>query len=232
MIGFYNYTVILTYASLLSAGLGIMVSLQGEGHPYAGTFFLLFCGLCDAFDGKVARMKKDRSEEECKFGIQIDSLCDLVSFGVLPAVIGAALMWKSDVADIPKLHTGRDGFVIPAICILILVTYILVAMIRLAYFNVMEEKRQAEEGGIRKVYEGLPVTSAALIFPLIMLLQFLTPKDLTALYFAGLVIVGGLFVSKISVKKPDSKGLCRLIAIGAVEFLLMLGYLIYKKIVG
>lgn len=232
MIGFYNYTVILTYASLLSAGLGIMVSLQGEGHPYAGTFFLLFCGLCDAFDGKVARMKKDRSEEECKFGIQIDSLCDLVSFGVLPAVIGAALMWKSDVADIPKLHTGRDGFVIPAICILILVTYILVAMIRLAYFNVMEEKRQVEEGGVRKVYEGLPVTSAALIFPLIMLLQFLTPKDLTALYFAGLVVVGGLFVSKISVKKPDSKGLCRLIAIGAVEFLLMLGYLIYKKIVG
>lgn len=232
MIGFYNYTVILTYASLLSAGLGILVSLQGEGHPYAGTFFLLFCGLCDAFDGKVARMKKDRSEDECKFGIQIDSLCDLVSFGVLPAVIGAALMWKSDVADIPKLHTGTDGFVIPGICIVIMVTYILVAMIRLAYFNVMEEKRQSEEGGVRKVYEGLPVTSAALIFPLIMLLQFLTPKDLTALYFAGLVVVGALFVSKISVKKPDSKGLCRLIMIGAIEFLLMLGYLIYKKFVG
>jgi len=232
MIGFYNYTVILTYASLLSAGLGILVSLQGEGHPYAGTFFLLFCGLCDAFDGKVARMKKDRSEEECKFGIQIDSLCDLVSFGVLPAVIGAALMWKSDIADIPKLHTGTDGFVTPALCIIIMVTYILVAMIRLAYFNVMEEKRQSEEGGVRKVYEGLPVTSAALIFPLIMLLQFLTPKDLTALYFAGLVVVGALFVSKISVKKPDNKGLCRLIIIGAIEFLLLIGYLVYKKFMG
>lgn len=232
MIGFYNYTVILTYASLLSAGLGIIISLQGEGHPYVGTFFLLFCGLCDAFDGKVARMKKDRSEEECKFGIQIDSLCDLVSFGVLPACIGASLMRKSEVADIQKLHIGNDGFVIPAICVMILVTYILVAMIRLAYFNVMEEKRQVEEGGVRKVYEGLPVTSAALIFPLIMLLQFLTPKDLTALYFAGLVVVGGLFISRISVKKPDNRGLCRLIAIGAVEFLLMVGYLIYKKLTG
>ena len=232
MIGFYNYTVILTYASLLSAGLGIFISLQGEGHPYAGTFFLLFCGLCDAFDGKVARMKKDRSPEECAFGIQIDSLCDLVSFGVLPACIGEALIWKSDIADIPKIHTGKDGFVIPLICIVILVTYVLCAMIRLAYFNVMEEKRQKEEGGVRKVYEGLPVTSAALVFPLIMLLQFLTPKDLTALYLAGLVVVCILFISKIQVKKPDSKGLIKLIVIGAIEFALLIGYLVYRKLMG
>ncbi len=57
MIGFYDYTVVLTYLSLLSAGAGILVSLSGMGHPYFGSFFLLFCGLCDAFDGKVARMK-------------------------------------------------------------------------------------------------------------------------------------------------------------------------------
>lgn len=232
MIGFYDYTVLLTYASMLSAGLGIFISLQGEGHPYAGTFFLLFCGLCDAFDGRVARMKKDRTPEECAFGIQIDSLCDLVSFGVLPACIGEALMWKSNIADIPKLHMGKDGFVIPLLCVIIIITYILCAMIRLAYFNVMEEIRQKEEGGVRKQYEGLPVTSAALIFPLIMLLQFLTPKDLTAMYFAGLVVVGFLFISKITVKKPDSKGLWRLIVIGAIEFMMLIGYLVYKKLIG
>lgn len=232
MIGYYDYTVLLTYASMLSAGLGIVISLQGEGHPYAGTFFLLFCGLCDAFDGKVARMKKDRTPEECAFGIQIDSLCDLVSFGVLPACIGEALMWKSDIADILKLHIGKDGFVVPFICIFIAINYILCAMIRLAYFNVKEEIRQKEEGGVRKQYEGLPVTSAALIFPLIMLLQFLTLKDLTALYFAGLVVVGFLFITKITVKKPDNKGLMKLIIIGAVEFLLLIGYLVYKKLTG
>ena len=70
MLGYYNYTVILTYVSLISSGLGIIISLTGEGHPYIGTFFLLFCGLCDAFDGKVARTKKDRTEMEMKFGIQ------------------------------------------------------------------------------------------------------------------------------------------------------------------
>ena len=55
MLGYFDYTVWLTYLSLISGGLGIMVSLNGGGHPYLGIFFLLFCGLCDAFDGRVAR---------------------------------------------------------------------------------------------------------------------------------------------------------------------------------
>ena len=93
MIGFYDYTVILTYFSLLSATSGIVVALSGGGHPYYGCLFLLFCGLCDAFDGKVARTKKGRTKMEKDFGIQIDSLSDLVAFGVLPACIGAALMY-------------------------------------------------------------------------------------------------------------------------------------------
>ena len=54
MIGFYDYTVILTYLSLLSGTTGIMLCLNGVGHPYLGMFFLLFSGLCDTFDGKVA----------------------------------------------------------------------------------------------------------------------------------------------------------------------------------
>lgn len=58
MIGFYDYTVILTYLSLMSGTIGIMLCLNGMGHPYLGMFFLLFSGLCDTFDGKVARTKK------------------------------------------------------------------------------------------------------------------------------------------------------------------------------
>ena len=77
MIGYYNYTTLLTYLSLASATTGIVVSLMDSGHPYSAMCFLLFCGLCDAFDGKVARIKKNRTERECKFGIQIDSLSDI-----------------------------------------------------------------------------------------------------------------------------------------------------------
>ena len=45
MLGFYNYTVLLTYASLVSAVVGIIISLTGKGHPFIGSFFLLFSGL-------------------------------------------------------------------------------------------------------------------------------------------------------------------------------------------
>lgn len=224
MLGYYNYTVILTYLSLVSAGLGITISLMGSGHPYLGTFFLLFCGLCDAFDGEVARSKKDRSEDECKFGVQIDSLSDLVAFGVLPACIGEAMVWQiPEFTMVPRLHTGKlSDFIIPVLGFLVMMLYVLVAMIRLAYFNVMEDKRQKEEGGKRKAYTGLPVTSAALIFPAVMLLQFLTPGDMTAVYYAVMAFVGFLFVSKIQVKKPGLKGVMILCGIGAVEFLIMI----------
>ena len=43
MIGIWDYTVILTYGSLLSAVMGILVSLSGHGHPYFGVLFLLLC---------------------------------------------------------------------------------------------------------------------------------------------------------------------------------------------
>lgn len=230
MIGYYNYTVILTYISLLSAGLGIVVSLQGEGHPYIGTFFLLFCGLCDAFDGKVARMKKDRTVDECKFGIQIDSLCDLVSFGVLPACIGEAMIWQSTIAAVPKIkgENKTSDFIIPVLCFVILMLYILAAMIRLAYFNVMEEKRQAEESGPRQYFEGLPVTSAALVFPSIMLLQFLTTPDITAIYLFFMLVVGAMFISKLKVKKPDFRGILYLIGVGVIECIVLIIWLIVK----
>ena len=53
-IGVYDYTVILTYLSLISASCGIIISLEGKGHPYIGTFFLLACGLFDAFERLVS----------------------------------------------------------------------------------------------------------------------------------------------------------------------------------
>lgn len=47
MLGFYDYTVVLTYCSVISAVIGIYVSLSGAGHPYIGVMLLLLCGLFD-----------------------------------------------------------------------------------------------------------------------------------------------------------------------------------------
>ncbi|MBO7421666.1 MAG: CDP-alcohol phosphatidyltransferase family protein [Spirochaetaceae bacterium] len=221
MIGFYDYTVILTYLSMLSATSGIIFCLNDIGHPYLGMFFLMFCGLCDAFDGKVARTKKNRTEQMKRFGIQIDSLSDLAAFGVLPACIGIAMLRSSIefsiFPDFKFLHLPDKSAVIKIILTVIAVFYSLAAMIRLAYFNVLEEERQNTETGVRKTYTGLPVTSAALIFPTILLIHIFCSADLTLPYFLFLGIAGFLFVSDIKVKKPSTKGVLIMIAIGLLE---------------
>ena len=125
MVGFYNYTVILTYMSLVSSITGMFFTFTG--HLSIGILCLALSGLFDAFDGKVARSKKDRTMDEKRFGIQIDSLCDLVSFGVFPVV----LCWYSGM-------NTPFGMVILAL-------YCLAGMIRLAYYNVLEEKKNNDD---------------------------------------------------------------------------------------
>ena len=184
LIGFYDYTVILTYLSLLSAVLGM--NFASKGFFNAAILCLLFSGFCDAFDGIVARSKKDRTDDEKAFGIQIDSLCDAVSFGVFPAFI--------------CYHMGVKG-ALGLICVFI---YILCAVIRLAFFNVIEGKRQQTEGGCNKTYRGLPVTSISIIFPVLYCLNFIL-SDASFIVFLHilLVVIAFLFVLDFSVKKPD-----------------------------
>lgn len=211
MIGFYNYTVILTYMSLVSGTLGIMVSLSDLGHPFMGAFFLLFSGLCDAFDGMVARTKPNRTSFEKKFGIQIDSLADLVAFGVLPASIGAAMFRRLSLTNdrMPRSYT--------VLIFAVIAFYVLTAMIRLAYFNVLEEERQNKTSENRHSYVGLPVTSASLIFPVVLLFHYMLPADITPIYFAFMLFVGMLFISKIKVTKPGMRGILIMIGVGALE---------------
>ena len=124
MLGFYNYTVILTYLSLCSGVTGIWFCMTG--HPVIASMCLLFSGLCDAFDGRVARMRKQSTEQEKRFGIWIDSLADVIAFGVLPAIIGYS---------VGMTHWGY----VPLFAL-----FILTAIIRLAYYGVTEEERQDE----------------------------------------------------------------------------------------
>lgn len=230
MIGIYDYTMLLTFCSLVSASLGIIISLIGNAHPFIGMFFLLFSGLCDAFDGKVARTKKNRTELENKFGIQLDSLSDVVAFGILPTCIGAALVHRSDVFDFGK---SGWGLVFSIVCYTIMGMYALTAMIRLAYFNVTEEERQKTEKGTRKYYLGLPVTSASLIFPFVLLIQFICDKflntDITLVYFAIMLITSIAFVSKFQLKKPGLRTILVMVGIGALEAAVMVVAILASK---
>lgn len=182
MIGFYNWSVVMTYIGLASAIVGMTQAC--EGNYKAAIVCLIVCGLCDMFDGKIARAMK-RTEDAQKFGIQIDSLCDLVCFGVFPAMLGYAFGAK-----------GLFG----TVC---LIVYVLCAVIRLAFFNVMEEKRQKETNAPRKEYQGLPVTCAAIIFPLVFLLKESGNLDFAVVWEVTMLFVAFLFVLDFKVKKPD-----------------------------
>lgn len=221
MLGFYNYTVWLTYGSLVSAVIGIFVSLAGHGHPYIGAIFLLISGLCDAFDGMIARTKTDRTEQEKQYGIQIDSLSDLVAFGVLPACIGAGLYKASMIFDPPQdpCLVARVPY---AVYVGIFVIYVLAALIRLAYFNVQAEAGCAAGEKVQKVYYGLPVTSSALIFPTFLLLRHLICTDIAIGYYAVMLLTALAFVCKFRMRKPTLRTVLIMVGIGGLEFLLIL----------
>ena len=193
MIGFYSYTVVLTYLGLASAAMGMILTFQGFA-KYA-LFCLAFSGLCDMFDGKVARLKKDRTEDEKRFGIQIDSLCDVVCFGAFPMILCYSIGMR-----------GPAG-------ISILVFYLIAGVIRLAFFNVMEEKRQEETDEARKYYHGLPITSIAIILPLFCTLRPLLGHRFLSELHICILTVGLLFIINFPLRKPGWKMLTLLVAI-------------------
>ncbi|MCI5649775.1 MAG: CDP-alcohol phosphatidyltransferase family protein [Fusicatenibacter sp.] len=202
MIGFYDYTVILTYISFASSVCGIFLAVTG--HFNWAIFCLAFSGLCDMFDGKIARTKKDRTEDEKKFGIQIDSLCDVVCFGVFPIVI-CYEMGMRHLYSIP-----------------LLVFYGLAGIIRLGYFNVMEEKRQEETEEARKYYQGLPITSMSVALPLLFVVSPLFPGFFMLALHLLVLTVGILFITDFQFRKPTNRELAILVTVVAIAVLRVL----------
>ncbi len=209
MLGFYNYSVILTYLGLASSVFGITQVIEvykGQGNYSIAFLCLLLSGLCDLFDGRVARMKKNRTDREKIFGIQIDSLCDLVCFGVFPGILGYSFGFNYGLG------------LISAIVI------VLAAVIRLGYFNTVEQERQQATTEKRHEYRGLPVTTVAIILPIIYIAKGLVGKDLFPFIFqVCLIIIGLLFlIKKFRVRKPQLLGVILLILIG---FLIVIGFM-------
>ena len=86
----------------------------------------------------------------------------------------------------------------------ILCVYCVCAVIRLAFFNVQEAKRQQVESGSNKYYRGLPVTTSALIFPAFYLLRSLLPGGVFVVVLHILrALTAFLFVLDFRVKKLD-----------------------------
>ena len=135
---------------------------------------------------------------EKRFGIQIDSLSDIVCFGVGPAVLCYC--------------AGMRG----VIGVAILMFYVLAGLIRLAWFNVMEEQRQEETSEKRECYQGLPITSMAIALPIVVVLKpFLGCEFMLALHVVMLV-VGILFITNFKFRKPKNLTMGAIVVIVAM----------------
>ena len=99
MIGFYDYTVLATYLATALSVFGIFKAI--EGNIALAVFWLGISAILDTFDGKIARTKKNRSKQEKNFGIQIDSLNDVVCFGVFPSIIAYCIYVQKVSANVP-----------------------------------------------------------------------------------------------------------------------------------
>ena len=212
IIGYYGYWVKLTYLGVISAVLGIQFALDGK-ISYA-LVCLMISGLCDTLDGRVARLKKNRTDTEKSYGIQIDSLADILSFGILPVVIGYAAGPYSLALDY-----GSFEMLINPITISM---YLLAALIRLAYFNV-NEMDLLSKNEKSAYFEGLPVTSVALIIPIIYSICVYFHISFSAVYHILLIILSVAFVLKIKISKPTGRFQLFLCLIG----LLVIMYIIF-----
>jgi len=198
LLGYYDYTVVLTYCGMLSAMAGILRVLQDDF--LGGMIFLMTAGVCDMFDGAVASTK-DRSESEKCFGIQIDSLSDLISFGVLPGLF------------VCRMLDGCRGSGILA------AGFVLCALIRLAYFNVLEADRQKQTTERRKSYLGIPVTTIALLLPAAYLLYDMDVFRTRAVFPILMILTAAGFLSNVEVPKPQKAGKLVMLGLGVAELI-------------
>lgn len=135
---------LLTAASLF-CGLWAIARTGGievtDEEVYKSSLLLFYAFLFDLFDGRVARMTRTQSA----FGVEFDSLADLISFGVAPAII--AYRWALE-------DSGFVGFII---CFV----YVLGGAIRLARFNILAHAPKKKTGKPDKYMLGLPIPMAA-----------------------------------------------------------------------
>ena len=171
---------------LLSAMVGIYFAIKGN-FP-ASIICVLWAVLFDWYDGIIARKMKGRTKEQGVFGVQLDSMIDIVSSGILPAVFLLS-------------YGNYSAWFMPG-------AFIIVAAIaiRLSYFNVY--------GLIdSKTYLGLSVDNNGLILAFIFLFDdFFSHTVFSIILYTLLMILSALNLASIRTHKFGEKWIYALIA--------------------
>lgn len=164
------------------------IYFAARGYFIASIISILWSVLFDWFDGIIARKMHGRTKEQGVFGGQLDSLIDIVSFGVFPAVL---LLSYGDY----NIWFMPGAFIIVASC-----------AIRLSYFNIY--------GLIdSKTYKGLAVDNNGIILAFAFLFEsFFSHSIFSFILYGVLLSLAGLNISSISTPKLAGKWIYILIA--------------------
>lgn len=155
----FDFPNICSLFGLLSAFLGIYFAIQGQ--IYIAVIGGVWAVLFDWLDGLIASKMKNRTDDHRAFGGQLDSLIDIVSFGVLPAIILLS-------------YTNYSPWFMP-----VSFSIIAACAIRLSYFNVYGLSDN-------KKYTGLPVDNNGLLVAFAFLFESIISK---AYFSIGLAIL-------------------------------------------
>jgi len=159
--------------TLSNMSCGIMSILMSfDGNYKLAAIFILLAGIFDRYDGKIARLLNVEND----LGKELDSLCDLVSFGVAPSIL------IFNIYNFVQL--GYAGY------ILVLV-FPVAGAYRLAKYNITD---------FDGVFSGIPITVTGTFLALYALLMFNNASNLVPTIILMLVL-SYLMVSKIKFKK-------------------------------
>ncbi|MEA3331120.1 MAG: CDP-diacylglycerol--serine O-phosphatidyltransferase [Campylobacterota bacterium] len=169
-----------TAASIFSGIFSMVSAVNGEFSKAA--WLILLSLILDGLDGRVARLTNTCS----RFGVEFDSLADIVAFGVAPALLIYLFIGS---------EFGRFGVVVSAL-------FVIFGAVRLARFNVMTTQTEPS------VFIGVPIPTAAVFISLLVLLfqKYGVKADYGIIIMILSILVSFLMVSNIrypSFKKVD-----------------------------
>ena len=192
--GIYILPTLFTIGTIFCGFYAVINTMKGEFDLAA--MALGFAVVCDGLDGRIARLTNSCSE----FGVQMDSLADVITFGLAPAVL--AYLWgaKAIVATVPPYakHVQQIGWIV---CF----AFVICGAMRLARFNIQTTRPQPPTPSSKKSFVGMPIPAGA---GLIAAIVHFTPEPITNWPIGALwnILVGFLAFLMIStIRYPSFK---------------------------
>lgn len=178
--GIYLLPNLITTAALFAGFYGIVAAMQGKFEQAAVAVFIAM--ILDGLDGRVARMTNTQSE----FGAEYDSLADMASFGLAPALV----MYEWALQSLVNIswHWGKLGWLAAFL-------YVASAALRLARFNTKASSTD------KRYFQGLPSPAAAAVVVGFIWACFdngIDGSEVSIIAFAIIVFAGLMMVSNVS----------------------------------